>query len=67
MLETMACHELENNTEMYYDDDVPFDLTDEELGTYKYKYDMVDYEELDNDEFLDYCVELLSMELEDVE
>ena len=55
---------LENITNTY-EDDVDYDLSEEELGTYKYKYDMVDYEEIDNDEFLDYCVELLEAELGD--
>ena len=58
---------LEHNTEIYYDD-VPFNLSEMELGIYKYKYDITDYEENEeNDEFLDYCVELLTMEPEDVE
>ena len=38
-------------------------LSEEELGIYKYKYDIIDYEEIEQNDFLDYCVEQLVLEL----
>ena len=51
------------------DDDVCYDidsslyLPPEELGTYKYEYDIIDYEDLNEiDEFLEYCIQTLGQQ-----
>ena len=43
------------------DDEDCYDL--EELGLYNYKYDEFEYTEIENDEFLNHCIELLRQEL----
>ena len=54
--------------EQCYDVDISLILSDNDLGSYKYKYDLVEYEDLNEiDEFLEYCIETLGQEDENVE
>ena len=43
----------EDNNEVYYIDDVPWEFSQEELEPYKLKYDMIDYYEIVHDPELD--------------
>jgi len=52
-----------DDDETCYDIDIATILAETEHGAYKYKYDIVEFEDLnETDDFLEYCIETLGEE-----